>query len=130
MLRSFITLFSPEGDYQVSKVKTLIMIAFALNGICCSKPRNESHGTEVPFKSLTHASRKLLIEGWSPQQVELHFGGPKEKKKFGFMEPKYGVPKSLPESDEQWIYQEDMGHRLVFFHQGKVSLALEEWSDF
>ena len=85
---------------------------------------------ELPFKGLGHASHQLLIDGWSPQQVQEHFGSPKTKKTSGFEKPVYKRPESLPPCDEQWIYQMDMGHVFVFFNQGKVVLAVEEWSDF
>jgi hypothetical protein len=83
-----------------------------------------------PTKSLGHASQQLLIDGWTPQQVEERYGKPQEVKRSQFMSPKYGVPKSLPEMDEQWYFPYDMGHKLVCFKEGKVVLAIEEWSDF
>jgi hypothetical protein len=84
----------------------------------------------VPAKSLTHASRQLLIDGWTPERVQERYGRPKETKRSQFTPPKYGVPKTLPEMDEQWYFPLEMGHRLVCFKQGKVVLAIEEWSDF
>jgi len=85
---------------------------------------------ELPFKGLGHASHQLLIDGWSQQQVQQHFGSPRIKKTSRFEKPVYGIPESLPPCDEQWIYQMNMGHIFVFFNQGKVVLAVEEWSDF
>ncbi|HUU93103.1 MAG TPA: hypothetical protein VM238_18070 [Phycisphaerae bacterium] len=85
---------------------------------------------ELPFKGLGHASHQLLIDGWSQQQVQQHFESPRIKKTSGFKKPVYGIPESLPPCDEQWIYEMHMGHIFVFFNQGKVVLAVEEWSDF
>jgi hypothetical protein len=84
----------------------------------------------VPTRPLSHASRQLLIDGWTPERVQGLHGKPKETRRTQFTAPKYGVPKALPEMDEQWYFPLEMGHRLVFFKQGKVVLAIEEWSDF
>jgi len=86
--------------------------------------------SELPFKSLSHASHQLLIDGWSQQQVQQHFGSPKINKTSRFEKPVYKVPETLPPCDEQWIYEMNMGHIFVFFNPCKVVLAVEEWSDF
>ena len=111
-------------------LKTVTTVAFVLSLICCSRPDIDSHSAQVPSKPLTHASRRILIDGWSHQQVERHYGRPKERKRSEFVEPKYGVSQLLPAFNEQWIYERNMGHILVFFSQGKVALVIEEWSDF
>jgi len=58
------------------------------------------------------------------------YGSPGETEAAAFIIPKYGMPKNLPKIDEVWTYPMQRGHRLVCFKDGRVVLAIEEWSDF
>ncbi|MHC4504577.1 MAG: hypothetical protein ACYTFI_14830 [Planctomycetota bacterium] len=86
----------------------------------------------VPARSLGHASEELLINGWSRDAVLKTFGRPTERKSARFRMLAYGVPESLPEFDEQWvyIYAGELTNVVVYFHKGQVVLAIREWSDF
>ena len=86
----------------------------------------------ISYRELSHSSREILVVGLTHDQVQDLFGSPLEKRTKDFRLPKYRLPKELPKADEQWIYvgKDQMSVRLVFFRQGNVVLALEEWSDF
>jgi hypothetical protein len=84
---------------------------------------------ELPAKTIGHASRQLLIDGWDMRAVKRQFGAPRTIRKTNFMPSSHGHP-IPPGLDEQWYYPMDMGHRLIAFKQGRVILAIEEWSDF
>jgi hypothetical protein len=89
-------------------------------------------GRPISYSTLTHASREVLVQGWSQADVSAVFGAPKERRTTEFRPLKYGVPKQLPAFDEQWIYYEDGGMRikLVFFAKDAVVLVIDEWSDY
>jgi len=111
-------------------MRTLITLSVVLSPLGCVQSGTAQRDSEVPFKSLTHASCQLLIDGWTQDQVLTRYGSPKHKRGSGFETPRYGFPKSLPACDEQWIYPMELGHRLVFLNRGKVVLAIEEWTDW
>ena len=93
------------------------------------RPVEASQKNEFPAKSIGHASRQLLIEGWDTRAVQKQFGVAPKIRKASFMPSTYGH--KFPDGvDEQWLYPMDMGHRLIAFRHGRVILAIEEWSDF
>jgi hypothetical protein len=117
-------------DVQATVTRRKSLAAKSIEKDGSTQDTKKSKEDHVPAKSLGHASRQLLIDGWTRDRVEKTYGKPKETKRSQFTVPKYGNPKSLPEMDEQWYFSLEMGHRLVCFKQGKVVLAIEEWSDF
>ena len=81
---------------------------------------------------LTHASRRILVDDESRSQIEERWGKPGQKMTKDFRALKYGRPVKVPAFDEQWVYAmpESIGHRIVYFKGGVVSLCVEEWSDW
>jgi len=93
---------------------------------------SEDPTERVQIKSTGHASRELLISGWDTNAIKRRYGEPNEKRKGNFVDLGYhgsSVPSTV---EEQWIYPMfgGLGHRLVYFAQGRVVLAVEEWSDW
>jgi hypothetical protein len=84
----------------------------------------------IPSKSLSHASRELVLRGKSHDYIRSIFGEPTEIRTASFEELRYGQPAKLPYHDEQWIFRRPMGHLFVYFQNELVVYAAEEWSDF
>jgi hypothetical protein len=75
-----------------------------------------------------HASAGIEIFGLSCAEVEDLFGPPKAKVSRDFPKPMY-ENQALPVFDELWTYLGLLTHLFVYFQEGKVVLALHEWSD-
>lgn len=84
----------------------------------------------IPFKTLSHASRELELRGKSRDYIRSIFGEPTEIRTASFEQLKYGLPAKLSYHDEQWIYRRNMSHLMIFFQNELVIGAVEEWSDF
>ena len=77
-----------------------------------------------------HAYCKLLLEEKSKAFVVKTLGEPREKRTSDFAVPMYGSTDDFPEFDEQWIYTASLERVLIYFKRGKVTLAIDEWSDW
>jgi hypothetical protein len=84
----------------------------------------------IQSKTLTHASRELMLSGKTRDYLRSIFGDPTEIRTASFEERRYSAPAKVPAFDEQWIYRRQMGHLLLYFQNGLVVCAVEEWSDF
>ncbi len=70
---------------------------------------------------------RLLIDGWTREQVQAWFGSPTEIKRSQFTHPVVDSP-ALPEMDEQWCYRHavDDVPFLFCFKLGIVVMALDD----
>ena len=98
----------------------------------CESVSPEEEEASLDAKMLTHASRQLIITDWTENRVRRRWGEPSEVHEGDFFAPRYGQPATMPSADRQWVYVEPakLSHRLIWFRDGKVVLAVEEWSDF
>ena len=79
---------------------------------------------------LGHYTYKLYMDGWTKAQVRTQYGAPKEINTTKFRATAYHVVKALPSADTQWYYPSGLSHRIIWFKEGKVVLALQENSTF
>ncbi len=87
-------------------------------------------GTPLPVRPLSHASCALAIEGRDAAWVREEFGETPEIVRPPFAELTYGQPPDPPAADEQWVYRESLQHLVLYFKDGKVVLAVAEWTDW
>jgi hypothetical protein len=119
-----------------------VLLAFVLCG-CASAPKEPpplfkvrngklytADHVRLPMKPLSHASCALAIEGWDEDAVREAFGETPEILRPPSAELMYGQPQETPPADEQWVYARTLEHVVLYFKDGKVVLAVAEWSDW
>ncbi len=84
----------------------------------------------IGFHDLGFQANQIHLKGRSSSQVVEILGQPDKKLRSGFQGLGSGCPEKMPEFDEQWSYQGNLEHILVFFNQERVVFAVHEWSDW
>jgi hypothetical protein len=85
----------------------------------------------ISTATLGHASREWTgMQGMAANAVVALLGPPRVRQTEGFSGPMYAWPQTRPAFDEQWIYFACLDRVIVHFKDGRVVLAVEEWSDF
>jgi hypothetical protein len=112
----------------------LLLFLMALLSLLLAGCSSAAEKEQVTFKEsdtfLSHASRKLPLDGMTEQQIRKQFGDPAGILTKNFQPLSYGRPLIPAEADTQWIYLKSMEHTFIYFRGDRVILAVKEWSDF
>jgi hypothetical protein len=95
----------------------------------CRWLRDEFFAESIWREDNGYCSTRLLIDGWSRKHVQSWFGKPRSLLSSGTLFLSSNDAKTY---DEAWRYamMPGIGGMTIYFKQGKVVYAVEEWSDF
>jgi hypothetical protein len=83
---------------------------------------------EVPYRTLGPRTHRLEIDGASREAVRETFGAPRRRADGPVAYPRNGLPGTIPDYDEQWVYTGLDEQTLIYFEDGHVVLAIHEWA--
>ncbi len=83
---------------------------------------------EIPYRVLGPRTHRLEIDGADHDAVREVLGSPLRRSDGPVAYPRNGLPKEVPDYDEQWVYERSGEQTLVYFEDGRVVLAIHEWA--